>query len=187
MLKFTCKTLLRHITLHMLLQWQTNFGDRCTRGIFMLWCVQRSHGEVKGHFRSNIEVNLQDSLMTDNFATVTHFSINLGCRWIGGPACNAAIRGNIGVRDHFHLGAQHFLPEFLIFARKVEYVWAMHFCLTRWGGGGGEQLFWSDWVWDTTEGEGVGGEGVSPSHDGIFFFWNLGTKNQVLVCVIILN
>ena len=32
-------------------------------------------------------------------------------------------------------GAQQFLPEFLIFARKVEYVWAMHFFLT-WGGGG---------------------------------------------------
>ena len=46
----------------------------------------------------------------------------------------------IGVRDHFRLGggAQHLLPEFLIFARKVEYVWAMHFCLT-WEGGGGEE------------------------------------------------
>ena len=33
-------------------------------------------------------------------------------------------------------GAQQFLPEFLIFARKVKYVWAMHVCLT-WGGGGG--------------------------------------------------
>ena len=33
-------------------------------------------------------------------------------------------------------GAQHFLPEFLIFSRKVEHVWTMHFFLT-WGGGGG--------------------------------------------------
>ena len=40
----------------------------------------------------------------------------------------------IGIRDHFRLGAQHFLPEALIFARKVEYVWAIHFCRT-WGGG----------------------------------------------------
>ena len=76
---------------------------------------------------------------------------------------------HIGVRDHFRLGgAQHFLPEFLIFARKVEYVWAMHFCLTKGshgGGGGGEQLFWSDWVWDTTEGEGVEGEADEVEED----------------------
>ena len=48
------------------------------------------------------------------------------------------------------------------------------------GGGQGEQLFLSDWVWDTTEGE----RGDTPSHGGDFFFFfvcgNSGIKNQVL-------
>ena len=74
-------------------------------------------------------------------------------------------------------GAQHFLPEFLIFARKVEYVWAMHFCLTRGGGGGGSSSFGV--IEYGTPPRGRVWEGVSPSHDGDFFL-NLGTKNQVL-------
>ena len=37
--------------------------------------------------------------------------------------CSLGETRGLGVRDHFCLGgAQHFLPEFLIFARKVEYV-----------------------------------------------------------------
>ena len=46
------------------------------------------------------------------------------------------------------------------------------------GGEGGKESssFWSDWVWDTTEGEGVGG---IPSNGGNFF-----TKNQGFGCVI---
>ena len=62
-------------------------------------------------------------------------------------------------------GAQQFLPEFLIFARKVEYVWAMHFCLT-WGGGGKESSYFGVIEYGTPH-RGRVWEGVSP-HGGDF-------------------
>ena len=59
-LQFTCTTLLWHITWQLMVKWQPNLGHRCTRGNIMLWCCRSSHGEVKGHLRSNIKVYLQD-------------------------------------------------------------------------------------------------------------------------------
>ena len=42
----------------------------------------------------------------------------------------------IGVRDHSRLGGTTFFARISpLCPRKVEYIWAMHFCLT-WGGGG---------------------------------------------------
>ena len=61
------------ITWQLLLQWQSKLGDRSTMGIFMVWCCRRSHDKVKGHLRSYVKVYLQDSCMTNNFATITPF------------------------------------------------------------------------------------------------------------------
>ena len=68
MLKFTCRTLLWQITSQPLILLWPNLGHRCIWGTFTQFCCQRSHAKVKGHLSSNVEVYLQDSLVTNNFA-----------------------------------------------------------------------------------------------------------------------
>ena len=70
--------------------------------------------------------------------------------------------------------------EFRIFVRNIEYVLAMHFCLTWEGWGKESSTFWSDCVGGTTQ---RGGCGRRYPFRRWGPFGNLGTKNQVLGCV----
>ena len=104
MLKFTCKTLIIQIILPPLLPFQPNLGHRCTLGPFNLWCHRRSHGKVKGHFRSKIKVYVQDSLMGITWHMVLQWQPNLDDRCTWGIIMLCCRRRSHGTRSKDFLG-----------------------------------------------------------------------------------